>query len=165
LLTLAILAGVFLIIGVINNAISKSSPEAQATPTTDIVQATDTPLATATLDTSIPTDTPAPTAAPAKWTTTQRFSGTGDKQTGVFTVPADWKIMWSCDATHNYGVEGVLAVYIYNSDGSPADDGNVDGTCTANKVTTDNTEEHQSGDVYLKVLASVPWTVQIQEFQ
>ena len=80
-------------------------------------------------------------------------------------MPSDWKILWSCDATHNYGVEGAFVVEVYNSDSTMSDAGNVDSSCAANKVTNDSTEEHQSGDIYLKILASVPWTVQIQEFK
>jgi len=73
--------------------------------------------------------------------------------------------VWSCDATHNYGVDGAFVVEVYNSDGTPSDAGTVDNTCAANKVTTDSTEEHQSGNIYLKILSSVPWKVQIQEFE
>ncbi len=84
-LIVGIVVGALVLCGIVGNAITKSSPSVQATPTT-AVQATDTPtdtpVPTATLDKSIATDTPAP---PPKWTTVQTFSGTGDKQTGVFT--------------------------------------------------------------------------------
>ena len=123
------------------------------------------PVPTATIDASIPTSTPAPTQAPAKWRTTHSYSGSGDKQTGVITVPDNWKINWTCDGRNTYGVGGVIYIEVYNSDGTPSDAGDVSGNCAANKVTADSTEEHQGGDIYLKVLAGVPWTIQVQEFK
>ena len=162
-LIVGIVVGAIILFSAIGNAVTKSSPSNSTTQTTAIPTdtPTDTPLPTFGI-TPVPTDTPAP---PPKWMTTQTFSGTGDKQTGVFTVPDDWKIIWSCDATHNYGVDGVFFVYVYNSDGTPTDNGSADSTCAANKVTTDSTEEHQSGSIYLKVGSSVPWKIQIQEFE
>jgi hypothetical protein len=121
-----------------------------------------TPVPTATIDASIPTSTPAP--AP-KWTTTHKFTGSGDKQTAVFSVPDDWKINWSCDARNTYGVGGVFYIEVYNSDGTMSDAGDVSGNCSPSKITADSTEEHQSGDVYLKVITGVPWTIEVQEFK
>src|SRR5260370_34877618 len=52
--------------------------------------------------TSVTTPTVQATQAPAtpahalKWKTTQKFSGNGAKKTAIFTVPDDWKILWSC---------------------------------------------------------------------
>lgn len=124
-----------------------------------------TPVPTATIDTSIPTSTPAPTQTPARWRTTHTYSGNGDKQTGVITVPDDWKIVWTCDARNNYGVQGFIGISVYNSDGTASYAGDVSGNCAANKVTTDSSEEHQAGDVYLKIYAGIPWTIQVQEFK
>lgn len=140
-----------------------NNPSCTATTGSSVCVSDTTPVPTATLDASIPTSTPAPTQPPAKWTSTHNYSGTGDKQTGVISVPDDWKIVWSCDARNNYGVQGFLGISVYSSDGSMSDD--VSGNCAANKITTDSSEEHQSGDIYLKVYAGVPWTIQIQEFK
>ncbi len=146
-LILGIIAAVLIIGGAIINAATPSHTDVTATPTTDIVQATDTPVATATLDQSVPTDTPAPTTAPAKWTTTHSFTGSGIKKTAIFSVPDDWKIIWSCNAGSFYGNQYNVQVYVYNSDGSIADVA-INELCKTGN-TSGETEEHQSGDVYL----------------
>jgi hypothetical protein len=111
-----------------------------------------------------------PTATPThtpKWTTVQTFTGNGEKKTAIFSVPDDWKIVWSCTGQNIDGVtaDGALTVLVYNSDGSLADTA-VNATCKAgSKPTTDNTEEHQSGSVYLDVNATGDWTIQIQELK
>ena len=147
-------------------AIGSVASNGASSGTSSITQSTaSTPVPTATRDTSIPTSTPAPTQAPAKWRTTHTYSGNGDKQTGVITVPDDWKIVWTCDARNNYGVQGFIGISVYNSDGTASYAGDVSGNCAANKITTDSSEEHQAGDVYFKVFAGLPWTIQVQEFK
>ncbi len=109
------------------------------------------------------------TAAPThalKWATTHSFSGNGAKKTAIFSVPGDWKINWSCDNTgQNYGVDGVIYISVYGSDSMPIDLNAASGTCKADKITRDSTEEHESGQVYLDINASLPWTIQIQELK
>lgn len=102
--------------------------------------------------------------AQQKWTTVQTFSGNGAKKTGTFAVPADWKIVWSCKGQDIGGVQsdGLLAVAVYNSDGTMADPAAVNSPCKAGKTTTDVTEEHQAGNVYLDVNAAAMWTLQVQ---
>jgi len=156
-----------LIIGAAISNGAKSSPSAQATPTTDTVQAidtpTDTPVPTATLDASIPTSTPVPTVAPAKWVTTHTFTGSGDKQATTFDTSGDWKLVWTTQASSC--CEAFFGASVYGSDGSFVDSG-TDATIPAGKKMTDSTDEHTgAGSFYLKVYAGTPWTIQIQEFQ
>jgi len=104
----------------------------------------------------------------SKWTTTHTFNGNGQKKTAVFAVPNDWKIVWTCNGQNIDGVtaDGVLAVIVYNSDNTIADPAAVNATCKAgSKPTSDLSEEHQSGNVYLDVNATGNWTIQIQELK
>src|SRR2546421_1393197 len=162
---LGIIVGVLILCGAIGNAVTKSSPSNSTTNVvaTDTPITSDTPIPTATLDTAIPTDTPAPTQPPAKWTTTHTFTGNGIKKTAIFSVPDDWKILWSCNAQSFYGSQYNVQVYVYNSDGSLADVA-INELCKPGN-TSGETEEHQSGDNYLEVNSEAAWKVQIQEFK
>jgi hypothetical protein len=122
-----------------------------------------TPVPTATPDKSIPTSTPAPTQPPAKWVTTHTYKGNGSKKTGVISVPDDWKIVWSCDPTSFDNIDFNMIITVYNSDGTYADSG-VNSTCSKTN-THDETEEHQSGNVYLDITSEGSWTIQVQEFK
>lgn len=110
-----------------------------------------------------------PTTAPAvKWTTVQTFTGNGAKKTSLFAVSNDWKIVWTCNGQNIGGVtaDGVLTVSVYGSDNSIVDPGAVNATCKAgSKPTSDVTEEHQGGNIYLDVNATGDWTIQIQEMK
>src|SRR5579872_174988 len=73
-------------------------------------------------------NTPQATSAPATtgpitWKTIQSFSGNGIKKTGVFAVPADWKINYTCTGGSVSGTnfDGALAVTVYGSDGTVID--------------------------------------------
>jgi len=145
-------------------------PSSQSAPTTT------TPQTTATQDTSQPTtqSTQAPTKAPVtptpahtpKWTTVQTFTGNGAKKTAIFTASNDWKILWSCQGlTDGSGVDGVLYVTVYGSDGTIIDPNAVGATCKYGKVTSDSTEEHQGGQVYLDINTGLSWTIQVQELK
>ncbi len=121
---------------------------------------TGAPVATqaATSAPASPTATPKPTQAP-KWTTVQHFSGNGDKKTAIFTVPNDWKIVYSC-VGGDYGA--YLSATIYDSNAGYVD-GAVNTACKAgNKATTGETEEHQAGSFYLDILGSDQWTIAVQ---
>ncbi len=123
---------------------------------------TSSPAVATSAPTATPTATPKSTQPP-KWTTVQKFSGNGTKKTGNFTVPDSWQILWSCDNTgQNYGIDGVMYISVYGSDGTPIDPAAVSGTCKAGKVTKDSTEEHQGGQVYLDINSSLSWTIQVQ---
>lgn len=110
-----------------------------------------------------PAATAKPTQAP-KWTTVQKFTGNGTKKTAIFTVPGDWKILYSCKGQDIGGtsVDGVLVVTVYDSQNVPVDVA-VNATCKGtSKATTGETEEHQSGSVYLDVNGTGDWSVQVQ---
>ncbi len=120
------------------------------------------------------TNTPQPTAAPTqaptptpthtpKWTTVQTFTGNGIKQTQTFTIGSDWKVIWSCDPSSFYGGQYNVIVYVYNSDGTPADVA-VNTVCKAGN-TSNSTEEHQGGNIYLEIDSEGSWKVQVQELQ
>lgn len=109
------------------------------------------------------THTPAPTATPThtpKWTTVQSFNGNGSKKTGTFTVPDDWKLVWSCDPSTFYGGQYNVIVTVYGSDGSMLDLA-VNTICKSGN-TGDTTEEHQGGDVYLDINSEAAWKIQVQ---
>jgi hypothetical protein len=128
----------------VTQAVQQQPTQAQATPT------------------SIP-PTPKPTHAP-KWTTTHTFSGNGSKKTGYFTVPNDWKLVWKCDPASFYGGQYNVIVGVTGSDGTPIDPAAVNTICKTGN-TSDSTEEHQGGQIYLDVTSEGSWTVQVQELK
>lgn len=105
-----------------------------------------------------PTNTPTP-----KWTTTQTFTGNGIKDTETFTVADDWKLIWTCKPSSFYGDSYNLIVTVYNSDGSMADIA-VNTICKSGN-TTDSTEEHSGGQIYLDVNSEAYWQLQVQELK
>lgn len=110
--------------------------------------------------------TQAPTQAPAKsqtWTTTQKFSGNGEKKTAVFSVPDDWKIEWTCNPSSFMGGTYNVIVTVYNSDGTLSDLA-INSMCK-NGTTSGETEEHQAGNIYLDVASEGDWTVTVQELK
>ena len=103
-----------------------------------------------------------------KWTTVETFSGNGNKKTAIFTAPSDWKILYTCTYQNIGGVtgDGALGVNVYGSDGSIIDPGAINATCKDGVAkTTGETEEHQSGQVYLDVVGTGDWTIQVQELR
>src|SRR6266446_1257619 len=66
--------------------------------------------------TSAPTSTPTATPTPhvQKWTTVQTFSGNGSKKTKIFSVPDDWKMVYTC-AGGSYGAFLSATVYDNNN--------------------------------------------------
>jgi len=102
-----------------------------------------------------------------KWTTVQTFTGNGTKKTAVLSVPDDWKIVYSCNGMiAGTATDGILGVNVYNSDGSIADLAAVNATCkSGSKLTTGETEEHQSGNIYLDINGTGEWKIQIQELK
>ncbi|WIG61026.1 MAG: hypothetical protein OJF49_003774 [Ktedonobacterales bacterium] len=111
------------------------------------------------------THTPAPTATAThtpKWTTVQTFNGNGTKKTGTFTVPDDWKLVWSCDpSSESFTSQYNVIVSVYGSDGTPLDPVAVNTICKSGN-TGDSTEEHQGGDVYLDINSEAAWKIQVQ---
>jgi hypothetical protein len=153
-----IILGLMLIVGYISYQSFLNTPVPSPTPVATQVPATGTTPAT----TQPPAATPTPTHA-LKWTTVQTFSGNGEKKTGNFTVPDSWRILWTCQGlTDGTGIDGILYINVYNSDGTPLDPDAVGATCAYGKVTSDNTEEHTGGTVYLDVNTGLSWTIKVQ---
>jgi hypothetical protein len=101
---------------------------------------------------------------PQTWQTTHTFTGTGAKKTETFAIADDWKITWTCQGTD--GIDAPLFVIVYNSDGTMADPSAVSTTCKADgPATTDTSEEHQGGNVYLDINTGIAWTLTIQELK
>lgn len=106
--------------------------------------------------------TPTATSVPQpSWTTVQSFSGSNYKKTAIFSVPTDWKLLWTC-TPDGFG-DGNFSILIYSADNSPVDLA-VNALCKTG-MTSDETEEHQNGSIYLDVTAHAPWTIQIQVLQ
>lgn len=148
--------------GGISSALSHAS--APTTSTSGNTSSANTPTSSsATQASTQPTAAPKPTQAP-KWTTIQTFTGNGTKKTALFAVPGDWKINWSCDGMiAGTSMDGLLAVAVYGSDGSIVDPAAVNATCKAGTAkTSDSTEEHQSGSVYLDINGTGDWSITIQ---
>jgi hypothetical protein len=132
-----------------------SSPTPSTTSTTPVTQATSQAPTQAAV-------TPTPTHAP-KWTTFQTFNGSGSKHTATFTAPADWKILWTCNPT-SFAIPYNVIIEVDNaSDGSTLDLP-VNTTCKAGN-TSDSSEEHQGGSVFLNVTSEGDWTIQVQELK
>ena len=99
---------------------------------------------------------------PTSWQTTHTYSGNGSQKTETIAVPSDWKILWSCDATSFMGSQYNVAIEVDNSDGTPADPAAVNTICSSSN-TSGQTEEHQSGNVYLNVTSEAKWSILVQE--
>ncbi len=142
----------------------------RATVATSGTASTDTTSNTTT--TSAPSSSLAqsqPTTAPTKpsrllaWTTTQNFSGNGEKKTGVFSVPDDWKVNWTCNPASFGNTSYNLSVTVMGSDNSTVDLA-VNTLCASGNV-SGTTEEHQAGQVFLDISSEATWTVTIQEMK
>ncbi len=148
-----------LIIGFAVGYAAHVPPTSDTTTTTSVATAQPTNQPT-----QVPTKavTPTPTHA-LKWTTVQTFSGNGTKKTSVFNVPGDWKLVWTCDPASFGGSYNVI-VDVDNADSTPFDAGAVNTICASGN-THGETEEHQSGQVYLAVNSEAAWSISIQELK
>jgi hypothetical protein len=122
-----------------------SSPDTQQQPTQAPAQ---------------PTPTPRPTQPP-KWTTVQSFSGNGGKHTATFTVPDDWRISWTCNPTSFNGLDYNVIIEVDNASDGSVLDLPVNTMCKAGH-TSDTSEEHQAGTVYLNVTSEGDWSIAVQ---
>ncbi len=129
-------------------------------------EAAQAPTQTGTTPTVQATQAPATPTHALKWTTVQKFSGNGSKKTAIFTVPDDWKILWSCTGFNDgTGIDGALAVTVYDNQNTYVDRA-VNATCkTGSTPTTGETEEHQGGQVYLDINGTGDWSLQVQELK
>jgi hypothetical protein len=108
------------------------------------------------------------TTTSGTWTTVQTFTGNSTTKTAIFTVPDDWKIVYTCTFLSINGItaNGVLVVSVFGANGMPLDAAAVNATCKNGVAkTTGETEEHQGGQVYLNITGTGDWTVQIQELK
>src|SRR5579875_761696 len=154
-----------IIIGVGAALASQGGTSTKTTTNTSTQSAQQQPTSVpTTAPTPAPTTPPTPTPKPLKWTTVQTFTGNGDKKTAIFDTPVDWKIVWSCNPSSFYGGEYNLIVSVYGSDGSDIDLSAINTICQAGN-TSDLTEEHQGGQVYLDIASEGAWTIQIQELK
>ena len=147
---------------------------ATTAPTTDSASIDATPLVTQTVISNVPavsvsptpTPIPTPTVKPTpthtpQWTVIQTFQGNGNKKTPTFTVPDDWRLVWSCNPSSSYGGSYNVMADVNNSDGSSLDAVAINTICQAGNI-GDFTEEHQGGDVYLDVQSEAAWTMKIE---
>lgn len=107
---------------------------------------------------------PAPTATSThtpQWTVVQSFSGSGSKKTSTFSVPDDWRIVWTCNPASYDGISYNVIVSVDNADSTPLDYAAINTMCKAGN-TGDMTEEHQGGNVYLDINSEGDWTMQVQ---
>ena len=169
-IVLGIIVGVLLFSCIGFSAMASQIPQQQQTSTqqTAVTQAAQQPTSQPTQAVT-PTPTPIPpTPTPIhtpRWVTTQTINGSGNKKTAIFTVPGDWKILWSCNPASDFIGEYNLSVSVYNSDGTPFDYAAINEICKTGN-TSNSTEEHQGGQVYLDIEADGgTWTVQVQELQ
>lgn len=117
--------------------------------------------------TSGATATTQPTQAPTKalkWATVQTFSGSGSKHTATFTAPDDWKIVWKCDPASFQNIAYNVIIEVDNAADGSMLDMPVNTTCKAGN-TTDSSEEHQGGSVFLNVTSEGDWSIQVQELK
>jgi hypothetical protein len=159
ILTVLVMFG--LLVGIISQSSSTGNGKPSATTSSNTSSSSN---GGSTQPTVAPTQapTPTPTHAP-KWTTTQTFTGNGNKTTQTFTVGSDWKILWSCDPSSFYGGEYNIIVSVYGSDGTLIDLP-VNTICKAGN-TSDYSEEHQGGSIYLEIDSEGSWKLQVQELQ
>lgn len=136
---------------------SSTSSTATSDTTSQVMQAIQQQASQPTL---APTPTPTATPRLAVWTTTQTFSGNSTLKTAVFPVPDDWKLVWKCDPA-SFSFPYNVIVDVVNISGSPFDPGAINTLCQAGN-TSGQTEEHQSGQVYLDINSQAAWTVVIQ---
>ncbi|TMD61750.1 MAG: hypothetical protein E6I91_17150 [Chloroflexi bacterium] len=125
-------------------------------------------VATTVATTAATTTNTQPQSSNGTWTTTHTFTGNGTKKTAIFSVGSDWKIVYSCKGMMIAGTatDGVLSVSVYGSDASILDPAAVNATCKSGAaLTKGETEEHQSGSVYLNINGTGDWTVQVQELK
>ncbi|HEU0025573.1 MAG TPA: hypothetical protein VFQ25_00525 [Ktedonobacterales bacterium] len=113
------------------------------------------------------TTTQSATHAPATathapvWTTVQNFKGNGIKTTDTFSVPATWKLTWTCDPHSFYGGSYNVAVTLYDSGGNMVDLP-VNTICKAGNTGDTTTEHTDPGQYYLNVNSEAAWTIKIQ---
>ena len=112
-------------------------------------------------DFSTPASQPTPTI---KWKTLTSFSGSGNATSPTFTVPAHWRIAWSCDPNSNKNQIYNVIVYKhkvpYNGD-TNIPQADINQICS-NESTSGETEETGTGSYYLEIDTEDAWKITIQ---
>lgn len=161
-----ILIALFIGFGIGYSAHTSGSQSASVS-TVATTQATSQPTLAPTQAPTQPAITPTPTHTPI-WITTHTYTGNGAKKTATFTVPDEWKILYTCtyQKIDTVTADGALSVSVYGSDASIIDPAAVDVTCKNGVAKIKGeTEEHQSGTVYLDINGTGDWTIQVQELK
>ena len=107
----------------------------------------------ATTPPALPTSTP--------WTTVHDFNGTGNEQTPTFSVPDNWRLIWTCDLAPFGGKQYSLIVNVSNADGSVLVPDAINKVCMPGH-TTAITQEFPGGTVYLDITSEAAWTMEVQ---
>lgn len=104
-----------------------------------------------------------PTSTQAlKWATVRTFTGNAGERTSVFTVPDDWKIVWSCDPKSFQSSHANLNVSVYGPPNGALVNVAVSAVCKPGE-TSGSTEEHVGGRVFLVIEGRGNWRLQVQE--
>lgn len=126
-----------------------------------------TPPTKQTITTSSQSTQEAITPTPAhalKWTTIKTITGNSGEKTSVFTMPDDWKIVWSCDPKSFQGSHANLNVTVYGPPDGALVNVAVNAVCKPGK-TSGSTEEHRGGQVFLVIGGNGSWKLQVQELK
>ena len=112
----------------------------------------------ATVDTgSLPSPKAAPDAPASSPRTLLASSGSGSKSTQIVTVPSEWSLEWSYDCS-NFGPQGNFQVFVYNSNGSPAE---ANGLNQLGAGGADTEYYHQGGNLYFVIRSECRWTIKV----
>jgi hypothetical protein len=117
----------------------------------------DDPAATMTHP-SLPSSTVAPVMPAMGTSTLLVLTGSGSKSTHVLTVPKEWSLEWSYDCSNFMASGGNFQVFIYNSDGSPAE---VNGLNQLGSRGGDTEYYHQGGSLYFVINSECRWTIKV----
>ena len=152
-----------LIVGLIAGIIigyAVHTPGVQSTPPTKQTTTASSQSTQAAITPTREAITPTPAHA-LKWTTVKTFTGHGGERTSVFTMPDDWKIVWSCDPK---SFQGNLNVAVYGPPDGALVNVAVNTGCKPGK-TSGSTEEHRGGQVFLVIGGNGSWKLQVQELK
>ncbi len=107
---------------------------------------------------SRPTPASSPTP-PLQWKTLYSFEAIGSKKTFPFSVPQNWRFLWSCGNTEQDFYS--LTIEVNKPDGSVVDPTAVITQCRQTTISA-LVQEHKGGMVYLNVDSDSGWTIQVQ---
>jgi len=118
------------------------------------------------INTWLPYDGAPPNASPfpqpsprLQWKTLYAFKAVGSKKTYPFSVPQNWRLLWSCGNTEQTFYS--LTIAVNAPDGSSIDPVAVLTQCQQT-ITSNTVEEHKGGTVYLNIDSDSGWTIQVQ---